>query len=247
MNPFTSGPPKPSENNVPNRSNRTAKDAKISIRTVGRLSLYRRLLSARDDEASKYIYSHELAAMSGGTAVQVRRDLMALGCTGNTAKGYSRAALVRRIGRFLDDPNGVNVALVGIGNLGRAILAFFAGQQIKLTVVAAFDKDPAKAGKVIHGCRCYRMDQLKRIAKQKDIRAGIIAVPVEAGPEAARQLAEAGVTGILNFAPVRLGLEAPVHVQDIDITTALETTAYFARKPRKNTRKRRAPSARARA
>ncbi len=209
----------------------------ISQKTIGRLSLYRRLLTNPADEGQRYIFSHQLAALAACTAAQVRRDLMTLGYTGSTAKGYDRAELAAAIGRFLDDPKGTQVALVGIGNIGRAILAYFAGRRPKLAIVAAFDVDPAKTGRVIHGCRCYLLEELPRIAAELKITVGIAAVPAAAAQSVADALVAAGVTGIMNFAPQRLRVPPHVYVEDVDMTTSLEKAAYFSqqhrvRKPR---------------
>ena len=204
----------------------------VSQKTIGRLSLYRRLLTNPVDESQRYIFSHQLAALAGSTAVQVRRDLMSIGYTGSTTRGYDRHELAGAIGRFLDDAKGTQVALVGIGNLGRAILAYFAGRRPKLAIVAAFDVDPAKAGRVIHGCRCYLLDELPRVAAELGITVGITAVPAAAAQEVADALVRAGVTGILNFAPHRLRVPPHVYIEDIDMTMALEKAAYFSQQHR---------------
>lgn len=204
----------------------------VSQKTIGRLSLYRRLLTNPADEAQRYIFSHQLAAMAGSTAVQVRRDLMGIGYTGSTTKGYDRAELAQAIGRFLDDPEGTQVALVGIGNLGRAILAYFGGRRPKLAIVGAFDIDPAKAARVIHGCRCYLLDELARISQELNITVGIIAVPAAAAQSVADALVRAGITGILNFVPLRLHVPPNVYVEDIDMAMALEKAAYFSQQHR---------------
>jgi redox-sensing transcriptional repressor len=204
----------------------------VSSRTIGRLSLYRRLLTSTPASQERHIYSHQLAAMAGGTAVQVRRDLMVIGCTGSTTRGYDRAELIESIGRFLDDPQGACAALVGVGNLGRAILAYFAGRRPKLAITAAFDNDPSKTDRVIRGCRCYLTSDLVRVAAEQDIQVGIIAVPAPAAQEVADLLVQAGVTGILNFAPTGLRLPGHVYLEEIDMTTALEKTAYFGRQAR---------------
>jgi redox-sensing transcriptional repressor len=203
----------------------------VSQKTIGRLSLYRRLLTNTADEA-RYIFSHKLASLAGFTAAQVRRDLMEIGYTGSTTRGYDRAELAGAIGKFLDDPHGTQVALVGIGNIGRAILAYFAGRRPKLAIVAAFDIDPAKTGRVIHGCRCYLLSELPQVAAELDITVGITAVPASAAQDVADALVAAGVTGILNFAPHRLRVPPDVYVEDVDMTTSLEKAAYFSRKHR---------------
>lgn len=203
--------------------------AMVSDRTIGRLSLYRRLLRDLLADGETHIFSHQLAAMAGGTAAQVRRDIMAIGYSGSPVRGYDIEQLLVSIGQFLDASQTQNVAMVGVGNLGRALLAYFVGRHPTLSIVAAFDKDPAKANRVIHGCRCYPVDDLKAIVRERDIRLGIVAVPAPEAQAVANLLCQAGVRGLLNFAPIRLWVPEHVYVEDIDVTMALEKVAFFAR------------------
>lgn len=202
-------------------------------KTVERLSLYRRLLQKDLSEGETNIFSHELAGRTGGTAAQVRRDLMVLGFSGGSRRGYSISGLIGRIGEFLDSPDGEPVALVGVGNLGRALLPFFAAYRPNLKVVAAFDTDPLKTGRVIHGCRCHLVDELETVIRARGIRVAIIAVPAGQAQRVADRLAQAGVRGILNFVPVPLHVPQTVAVEAIDITTALEKVAFLARQKEK--------------
>ena len=113
----------------------------LPYKTIGRLSQYRRLLGLRLAMGQRNVYSHELAAFAGVTAAQVRRDLMIVGAKGSPTKGYDVHALIECLGGVLDDPAGQRAALVGIGNLGRALLTYFHGRRPKLSIVAAFDVD----------------------------------------------------------------------------------------------------------
>jgi redox-sensing transcriptional repressor len=201
----------------------------ISDRTIGRLSLYRRLLRDLLADGEQYIFSHQLATLAGGTAAQVRRDIMAIGYTGSPVHGYDVEQLLESIGQFLDASQTQNVALVGVGNLGRALLAYFVGRHPTLSIVAAFDNDPTKANRVIHGCRCYPIDDLKPIVAEQDIRLGIISVPAPEAQSVSNLLCQAGVRGLLNFAPVRLWVPDHVYVENLDVTMSLEKVAYFAR------------------
>jgi redox-sensing transcriptional repressor len=201
----------------------------ISQRTVGRLSLYRRLLNALAAQGTKNVYSHQLAAMAGATAAQVRRDLMAVGYMGTSIRGYDIEELIKSIGSFLDDPQGQSAALVGIGNLGRAILSYFTGRRPNLSIVAAFDVDPGKVGRVINGCRSYPLEELETVTRELDIRLGVLTVPAAAAQSVAESMVRAGIRGILNFAPAPLKMPAGVYVEDIDMTMSLEKVAYYAR------------------
>lgn len=202
----------------------------ISGKTVERLSLYRRLVYGLKEQGESHVFSHQLAAMARGTAAQVRRDMMAIGYSGSPTRGYDVDELIKSIGAFLDAPEGQFIALVGVGNLGRAILAYFAGRRPRLAIAAAFDSDPSKANRVVHGCRCYPMAEIEAVVLREGIDVGILTVPVESAQAVAERLCQAGVRGLLNFTPTRLRLPEEIHVVDYDIAMCLEKVAYFARR-----------------
>lgn len=201
----------------------------LSDNVVGRLSRYRRLLRVLASRGTHNVYSHELAAMARVTAAQVRRDLMHLTFSGNPARGYDVDGLINAIGLALDNPDGERVAIVGLGKLGRAIISYFEGRRPKLSIVAAFDTDPEKINRVIHGCRCHPLTDLESVMRQQSINCAIISVPVEAAQDVATRLVQAGCRGILNFAPRPLVVPDNVYVESMDVTTALEKVAYFSR------------------
>jgi redox-sensing transcriptional repressor len=201
----------------------------ISDKTIGRLSLYRRTIQKMLAEGRGFVYSHEIATACGVTPAQVRRDLMPTGFTGSPNKGYSIAGLLQSLGNLLDDPEEQRVALVGLGNLGRAILAYFTGRRPNLSIVAAFDQDPLKINRVIHGCRCHSMEDLGAVVKAQRVEVAILAVPANAAQAIAEQLINSGVRGILNFAPISLRVSPEVYVEDLDMAISLERVAYFAR------------------
>ena len=201
----------------------------VSHKSIERLSAYRRLLQAARKAGMENFYSHDLAELSGGTAAQVRRDLMGIGFVGNPKTGYDVDELIACIGDFLDNPSVEPVALVGVGNLGRALLDFFSSHHPKLKIVAAFDVDPQKTGRVINGCRCYDIVDAKRVIADEKIQVAILAVPAEVAQAVSEKLADAGVAGFLNFAPERLRLPPRVVVENIDMTMALEKTVFLAR------------------
>jgi redox-sensing transcriptional repressor len=167
--------------------------------------------------------------MARVSAVQVRRDLMEAGFSGSPSRGYEVDELLGRIDRILDAPEGMRAVLVGVGNIGRALLSFLAGRGLKIEVVAAFDSDAAKIDRVISGCRVYDMQTLPERSLALGARLGVIAVPGPQAQAVADALVEAGVTGILNFAPVPLLVRAGVHVEQVDIMRALEKVAHFAK------------------
>ena len=204
----------------------------IPEKTIERLALYRRLLSDLKEKGLEHLYSHQLAEFTRNTPAQIRRDIMTTGYAANARKGYSIEDLIKKIDDTLAGPQKQKIALVGIGNLGRAILAYFNNQHSALMIVAAFDSDEAKVNRVIAGCRCYHMKELEGKVREEGIDLAIITVPGRNAQEVADKLEAAGIAGILNFAPVPLKLPDSVYTDRIDITTAIEKVAYFAsRKP----------------
>jgi redox-sensing transcriptional repressor len=198
-------------------------------RMIERLIAYRRLLARLRGEGRDRIYSHELAAIEGLTPAQVRRDIMTIGYAGSPAKGYEISGLLGKLVELLEPAGREGMALVGVGHVGKALLAYFTGRNTQLGIAAAFDIDPERAGRVVLGCRCHHVADLERIVQEAGITVGIIAVPGPAAQEVADRLVRAGIRGLVNFAPVRLRTPAHVYVENVDLTVALEKVAYFAR------------------
>lgn len=202
----------------------------IPDKTVERLSLYRWLLQGRVDPGTVNLFSHQLASMACVTPAQVRRDLMAIGYTGSPNKGYRVKDLAASIGKVIDGEEPAKVALVGMGNLGRAIVSFLRGRRSALQISATFDIDEAKTGRTISGCMCYSQNLMESVIAETGITVAILTVPSEAAQSVAERLVGAGVRGILNYAPVPLRVPEWVYLENRDVTAALEKVAYFARK-----------------
>ena len=204
--------------------------AAVSDRVVGRLILYRRLLREALDESAQYIFSHDLAARAKSTAAQVRRDLMVIGYSGSPARGYEVRELIAALGDFLDAPDRQKVCIVGVGNLGRALLAYFVGRHPQFDIAAAFDNDPQKVSRIVNGCPIHPMSALAEVVHGTEIEVGVIAVPAPEAQEVALELCRAGVRGVLNFAPVRVWVPEGIYVEHLDVTMSLERVAYFGRR-----------------
>jgi redox-sensing transcriptional repressor len=202
---------------------------RLHSKTVERLINYRRLLASRTEGKSRHIFSHELAGLARVSAAQVRRDMMEAGFSGSPSRGYDIDELLGRIDRILDAPEGTKAVLVGVGNIGRALLSFLAVRGGKISVVAAFDNDAAKIDRVISGCRVYDMQTMPERVRALGAQIGIVAVPESQAKDAADALVESGVTGILNFAPVPLSVKTGVYVEQVDIMRAIEKVAHFAK------------------
>ncbi len=201
----------------------------VSHRTVGRLTLYWRTLRDLAPESRSHIYSHDLAAKARVTATQVRRDLMVLGYSGTPAHGYDVHILKEHIEAFLFPPVEQRVALAGVGNIGRALLKFFAGRRPTLRIVASFEKNPEKYDRLIGGCPSYSIEKAESTIREMGITVGIIAVPAEEAQFVANLFVSAGVRGILNFARAPLQVPPDVYVEDIDLAMSMDKVAYFAR------------------
>jgi redox-sensing transcriptional repressor len=201
----------------------------VSRKTVGRLSLYRRLLDNLSASGTVSIYSHQLAHLAGVSATQVRRDFMVIGYSGSPNRGYQVETCLASIGRLLDGTNRQDVALVGLGRLGQSVLAHFAGRRPLLRIAAGFDTDPTLVGTSVSGCPVHSMDDLESMVREKGIRIAILAVPPETGQAAAEALVRAGVRSLVDFTAIPLRVPEDVFVDHMDITSALESAAFFAR------------------
>ena len=145
----------------------------IPEKTIERLSEYRRTLLACHREGITHIFSHVLAGIHGITAVQVRRDLMLIGFSSDTKKGYDVKVLIDFISNILDSENPVNIAVIGMGHLGQAITKYFNGKSLKLRITVAFDVDPAKVDTAIDNIPGERhLDRHRIFADQSRPRTG---------------------------------------------------------------------------
>lgn len=198
-------------------------------KTVERLSEYRRTLLGCLNEKKNFIFSHDLAARLHITAVQVRRDLMLIGYSSVQRKGYDVRELIDTIGNIIDSEEGLNVAIIGIGNLGRAVAGYFKGKRSKLNLVASFDTDLQKINKVISGVKCYPYDEMEKTIKELAIKIVIITVPPDYAKEIAEEAVLFGIKGILNFTTVPLNVPSWVFLEEYDMITSIEKVAYFVK------------------
>jgi redox-sensing transcriptional repressor len=199
-------------------------------KTVERLSQYRRALLLILSKEKTHVFSHEIAQMLHITPVQVRRDLMLIGYSGNLRKGYDIKELIDMIGNIIDTDKGQKVAVIGLGNLGKAFISYFKGKRTKLSIVAAFDINPDKIDRIYDGVPCYNIDKIAEVMKKENITIGIITVPAEQAPAIAETLVLSGVKGILNYSPKPLNVSPYVYLEEYDMITSLEKVAFFAKK-----------------
>ena len=206
----------------------------IPEKTVERLSEYRRTLLACHKQGITHIFSHVLAGMHGITAVQVRRDLMLIGFSSDTKKGYDVKVLIDFISSILDSRSAVNVAVIGMGHLGQAITKYFNGKGLNLRITTAFDIDPEKVGRAIDGIPCYHMERFEQVVEENDISIVILSSPTRVASTLVVPIINAGIEGVLNFTSMPLNFPQGIVVENYDITTLLEKVAYFVKENEEN-------------
>ncbi|MFO7790065.1 MAG: redox-sensing transcriptional repressor Rex, partial [Bacteroidales bacterium] len=148
-------------------------------KSVERLSQYRKILLENEKNGKTHIYSHELAAQLHLTPVQVRRDIMLIGYSGTQRKGYVIKDLYARIIEVLNQGKKLNIAVVGMGNLGKAITCYFEGKHPSLEIKAGFDNNENKINRVISGIKCYHISELQKKIKELNISIAILTLPPE--------------------------------------------------------------------
>ena len=198
-------------------------------KTVERLSEYRRTLLRCQKQGITHIFSHVLAGMHGITAVQVRRDLMLIGFSSDTKKGYDVKVLAEFISEILDSEQTMNIGVIGMGHLGQAITKYFNSKGLNLKIVAAYDIDPAKVGTVIDDIPCFSMDDFESSVADMDINIVIISCPTSQAEQTVVPIVNAGIKGVLNFTSKPLNFPLGIVVENYDITTILEKVAYFVK------------------
>lgn len=195
-------------------------DSTVPKVVVSRLSLYLRELQRLEASGQHTISSGQLGHLLGFSDAQVRKDLGFFGQFGYPGVGYRCDELIRAMRDILGTNHPWSVAMVGVGNLGQALLGYRGFGRQNFAIAAAFDADPTKVGQVVQGLRIQHIDELAETVKAKGIRLGMLVVPAERAQEAADRLVAAGVEGIVNFAPVTLTL--PAHVQNVGVDLAIE-------------------------
>lgn len=201
----------------------------LPVKTVERMSRYRRVLNNLLEKEETYIFSHQLAFLVNSTPAQVRRDFMEIGHSGSPRKGYDIKHLLDDINNQMDDPAGQKIALTGIGYLGRAIMTYFMGRRPRLAIAAAFDIEPAKINRVTAGVRCYHTDQIEEVIKRENITLGVVTVPAAAAQGIVDRYVNAGIKAIVNWAPTILQVPDDVFLETRDITMSIEKAAYYAK------------------
>ena len=194
---------------------------------VARLPQYVRILSRLLEEGAKVVSSHQLGGLLQVTPAQIRKDLSYFGRFGKQGRGYDVVHLLERLKEILGLNVQWNVAVVGVGRLGRAILSYPGFTPDGFRLVAACDGDPGVVGEEIAGLKVLPMDQLDRVVREKQISIAIVAVPVDRTQEVIDQLVDCGVQAILNYAPISPQVQRGVRVRNIDPILSLQSMTFY--------------------
>jgi len=198
---------------------------KVPEVTVKRLSIYLRALNKLPDD--RVISSQELADIVGATDAQVRKDLAYFGEFGIPGQGYHVEKLKGEVTHILALDQSWKLALVGVGKLGAALLAYPGFKRKEFQIIAVFDNDPKKIGKKVEGIIIQPVEEIGKVLHKHNIKIGIITTPAEVAQDVANRLVEGGVKGILNFAPAHIRIPKGMKLKDVDLSMELETLFYF--------------------
>jgi redox-sensing transcriptional repressor len=203
------------------------KKFKIPDATIGRLSLYSRYLREADDKGIETVSSQHIAKATGVTPAQVRKDLAYFGEFGTRGVGYNSRELYSYIMKILGLSKRWTVAIAGAGNLGRALSQYKGFYERGFDIACIFDTDPKKVGRKISGIEVNHISTLADNAKAHGIELGIIAVPASVAQEVADLMINAGIKGIINFAPININTPDNVMFRRVDLAAQLEYLTYY--------------------
>lgn len=204
-------------------------DKSIPKATAKRLSLYYRIFKRLHADNIEKASSKQIADALGLDSATVRRDFSYFGELGRRGFGYDVKKLMHFFADILNDHSTTKVLLVGVGNIGRALLHYRFHDRNKMQITMAFDTDdnPLVGTATDDGIPIYGISQLQELTSQHDIQTAILTVPSTKAQEVAELLIKAGVKGILSFSPVNLNLPKEIVIQYVDLTSELQTLLYF--------------------
>jgi redox-sensing transcriptional repressor len=199
---------------------------KISESTIRRLSLYYRTLSLLEKENNETVSSKELAKREKLTPAQVRKDLSFFGSFGTRGLGYPVTELKNRIAKILGINRPWNVAMIGVGNIGSALVSYKEFQKQGFVIRLVFDNDQRKIGSNHKGMIVSDIRDMRRLLKEHNIEIVILAVPAIVAQYIVDEVVEAGIKGILNFAPINLVVPDDVHLRTENMAMELEYLSF---------------------
>ena len=203
------------------------KDQVIPKATARRLPLYYRYLRMLHDTGKNKVSSTELSEAVQVDSATIRRDFSYFGELGKRGYGYDVENLMNFFAKILNEDELTNVALIGVGNLGSALLKYKFHQSNSIRVSCAFDVNEDIVGRIVDGIPVYPMEDMMEQIRVQQIEVAILTIPARKAQEVVNKLAEAGVKGILNFTAARLVAPPEVLIQNVDLTNELQTLIYF--------------------
>ncbi|MDF7638414.1 redox-sensing transcriptional repressor Rex [Lactobacillus sp. ESL0791] len=207
---------------------------KIPTATAKRLPLYYRYLVILNDAGKEKVSSTELSEAVQVDSASIRRDFSYFGALGKRGYGYDVKNLLAFFKKILNQDTLTNVALIGVGNLGHALLNYNFKRTNNIRISCAFDINKAITGKILCGVPVYDMSELKKQITDQQIEIAILTVPSDTAQKTANEMINDGVKGIMNFTPIRLSTPAGIRVQNVDLATELQTLIYFLDSEKEN-------------
>lgn len=198
----------------------------ISKAVISRLPRYYRYLGEMSKLGKERVSSEELSSRMGLTASQIRQDFNNFGGFGHQGYGYNIEYLKEEIGKILGIDKPHNIAIVGVGNIGKALASSKAFEEKGFKVMYLFDNSEDIIGKDVYGLKVENLNNLEKILKSHKVEIGVISVPEESAKEIADRLIECGVKGIWNFAHIDLDLPKDVVVQNAHLIDSLMQISY---------------------
>ena len=204
---------------------------KLPSKTVERLSQYRRVLQKFQYMSEPHIFSHDLAKLLRLNPVQVRRDLMLIGFSGNYRNGYKVIDLLNLIDDTLSIPKSQNATIIGMGNLGKTLLKHISSNPACPVIInATFDVDPKKINKTIDGVKCYDISKAPEIIQTENIKIDILALVSEDIQTITNILIQSGIKAVVNYISGPIHVPEDIYFKEYDIRTTLEEISYFIAK-----------------
>ncbi|MCT3577933.1 redox-sensing transcriptional repressor Rex [Levilactobacillus brevis] len=202
-------------------------EQKIPRATAKRLPIYYRYLNILLDADKTRVSSTELSEAVKVDSATIRRDFSYFGALGKRGYGYDVESLIKFFKKILNQDRLTNVALIGVGNLGHALLNFNFHQDGNVRISAAFDVNETIANTIQSGVPIYPMTDLRTQLEEQQIQVAILTVPSDVAQSVTDDVVAGGVKGILNFTPLRITVPKDVRVQNVDLTNELQTLIYF--------------------
>ncbi len=195
---------------------------------VKRLPVYLRILDNLLVNDVEIVSSRELSDETGFTAEQIRKDLAFFGAFGTRGTGYNTSFLREKILKIIGLDQHTNIVIVGAGHLGIALTRYNITKNPYVSVVAVFDVDPNIIGEKINGVEVMHISKLKEVSTKHAVKVALLTVPSEQAPIAASEIANSGISVILNFSLTKLHVPDSVYVHNADLSIELQSLIYYA-------------------